>query len=463
MSCLAHPGCHPLHAELGRRDLAATWRRDIARCGLAALLCVLWALASLEAAAQTPRTALVMARTLARLGFQVSLHVNVTQKEMKRVVRDFTARLQEAGGVGLFYYSGHGMQVSGHNYLIPVDAQIASAGDVDIEAVPASSVLAAMGYSGSTTNIVILDACRNNPYASYFKDATKGLARMDAPEGTLIAYATAPGDVAIVGDGTYSPYTDALAGAMLTQGLPIEQVFKQVRRVVYDSTDGRQVPWEASSLIGDFFFSPMGRGVELVRTPNLGIQFFQDGQRVPIFQEAGRERHGVAVSSIPLARRPFQIRVPESIWSSPSAEYPVLQVAAHDSPEIFDRLKAARPRNETDYLADGTQRTDALYASGRLWTAEMELWDGDSYLIGHNSINGERFTLRSEDFRGVHVSSIARSSDDSDFLAEGTTTYLVFYMNVDPPLGRDPNTLSTGDSDIIFLYETDFVVLDFLR
>jgi carboxyl-terminal processing protease len=198
----------------------------------------------------------LIAQTLRQLDFQVLEHLNVNQKDMKRAIQLFGDRLELAGAeaVGLFYYAGHGVAVKGRNYLIPTDAAIDRESDVDIEAVATDTVLAQMEFTQNALNFVILDACRNNPYARSFRSATRGLARMDAPRGTLISYATAPGDVALDGDGEHSPYSRALAKAMLKPGMLVEQMFKRVRQLVVAETENRQTPWESSSLTGDFYF-----------------------------------------------------------------------------------------------------------------------------------------------------------------------------------------------------------------
>ena len=198
----------------------------------------------------------LIAQTLRQLDFQVLEHLNVNQKDMKRAIQLFGDRLELAGAeaVGLFYYAGHGVAVNGRNYLIPTDTAIDRESDVDIEAVATDKVLAQMEYTRNALNFVILDACRNNPYTRSFRSATRGLARMDAPRGTLISYATAPGDVALDGEGEHSPYSRALAKAMLKPGMLVEQMFKRVRQLVVAETENRQTPWESSSLTGDFYF-----------------------------------------------------------------------------------------------------------------------------------------------------------------------------------------------------------------
>lgn len=202
----------------------------------------------------------LMSRTLRDLGFQVVEVIDADQRGMKRAILDFGDRLERAGedAVGLFFFAGHGIQVNGVNYLVPLEAAIRREKDVDVEAVSANWVLGQMEFAGNRMNLVILDACRNNPFARSFRSATRGLARMDAPRGSLVAYSTAPGDVAADGKGANSPYVTALARAMQMPGTAVEQMFKGVRRQVMAATNELQVPWEASSLTGEFYFNPSG-------------------------------------------------------------------------------------------------------------------------------------------------------------------------------------------------------------
>jgi uncharacterized caspase-like protein/formylglycine-generating enzyme required for sulfatase activity len=194
---------------------------------------------------------------LTGLGFDVIARRNADQITMKRAIQEFGSRLESAGpgAVGLFYYAGHGLQLSGRNYLIPTTARIEREGDVEIEAVSADWVIEQMRYARNRLNIVILDACRNNPFTRSMRSVDHGLATMDAPAGILIAYSTAPGAVAADGTGRNSPYTEALTHAMREMHQPVEQVFKHVRVGVMTATSGKQVPWESSSLTGDFYFA----------------------------------------------------------------------------------------------------------------------------------------------------------------------------------------------------------------
>lgn len=198
-----------------------------------------------------------MAAALKRLGFEVIVHENVGQKEMKRAIDKFGQALK-GYDVGLFFYSGHGIQVNGENYLMPVDANPASENDVEYDCVNAGRILGKMEDAENKTNIIILDACRNNPFErSWTRSAKgKGLAFMNAPSGSLIAYATSPGNVAFdMSESSNSPYTAALLQHIETPNITISEMFQRVRSVVMKETNNEQTPWEATSLTGNFYFN----------------------------------------------------------------------------------------------------------------------------------------------------------------------------------------------------------------
>lgn len=195
-----------------------------------------------------------MAQALKMVGFEVLSYTNLDQNGMKRAIRDFGSKLKTSRGVGLFYYAGHGVQVRGVNYLIPIGATANNEQDIEYEAVEAGLVLAQMEAADNPMNIVILDACRNNPFARSFRSADKGLAQMNPPSGSLIAYSTAPGSVASDGTGKNGLYTAELLKKLKTPNLSIEEILKQVRISVRNQTQGNQTPWESSSLTGDFYF-----------------------------------------------------------------------------------------------------------------------------------------------------------------------------------------------------------------
>lgn len=200
-----------------------------------------------------------MSGVLKNVNFDVTLLLNVpTKDDMKRAIREFGIKLKNSGGVGLFYFAGHGLQVGGFNFLIPVNAEIYSEEDVEYESVDVGFVLAQMEAADNRMNIVILDACRNNPFARSFRSASRGLASINAPTGTLIAYATAPGATASDGTGINGLYTEQLLMQIQHENLKIEEVFKNVRAQVLAKSEGRQTPWESSSLVGDFYFKKDG-------------------------------------------------------------------------------------------------------------------------------------------------------------------------------------------------------------
>ena len=191
-----------------------------------------------------------MASTLRQLGYAVLAHENATKREMEKAIVEFGHRLA-SGGVGFFFYAGHGLQVRGRNYLVPVDADIDSEASTRIAAVDLDLVLEQMAEARNRVNVVVLDACRNNPFERRLRGASRGLAAVDAARGTLIAYATAPGSVAADGEGSNGLYTEELLKAMRVPGLKVEEVFKQVRIGVMNRSKGAQTPWESSSLTGD--------------------------------------------------------------------------------------------------------------------------------------------------------------------------------------------------------------------
>jgi formylglycine-generating enzyme required for sulfatase activity len=197
----------------------------------------------------------LMARTLTRANFAVVTLENLDQRGMKRAIRDFGTRLRSAGdkAVGLFYYAGHAFQSRGENWLVPVGARIQSEADADLEAVSANSVLSQMEEARTAVNIVVLDACRNPLIVRRFRSTERGLRQMQAPQGSFIAYSTAPGDTAEDGSGSNSRYTAALASE-IERGGKVEDVFKRVRQRLVKDTGGDQTPWDSSSLVEDFVF-----------------------------------------------------------------------------------------------------------------------------------------------------------------------------------------------------------------
>ncbi len=223
-----------------------------------------------------------MAKTLRGLYFDTTLILDASKETIKKSIGTLLSKLKKDGGVGLFYYAGHGVQFEGSNYLLPIETKVGSEIDIMKQSVNITSLLNGMRKIDSATNIIILDACRDNPFKNVTRSGTRsasskksrslvriipslnsGLSKLDAPSNTIIAYATAPGKVALDGVGRNSPYTAKLIESMQRPGLTIGEVFRQVRSSVVKQTNGQQIPWESSSLLNDFYFKyrsliPMG-------------------------------------------------------------------------------------------------------------------------------------------------------------------------------------------------------------
>jgi len=201
-----------------------------------------------------------IAKTLGELGFNVISGTNLNLRQMNDKVREFGDTLRTSGGVGLFYYAGHGIQVGGRNYLVPIDADIPREDEVDFNALNLDLVLRKMATANNGLNIVVLDACRNNPFARSWSrgEDEGGLAQISAPTGTFIAYATSPDRTASDGTGRNGLYTSELLKVIRQPNLKIEEAFKQVTIAVDRASSGRQIPWTSSSLRGDFYFNANG-------------------------------------------------------------------------------------------------------------------------------------------------------------------------------------------------------------
>ena len=207
-----------------------------------------------------------MAKALAASGFMVIHRENATLKEMHLALREFGDKLGRRT-TGLFYFAGHGMQVRGHNYLLPVDADIAREDEVAFAALDLGAVMDKLDSARNPVNIVILDACRDNPFGARLATTTKGLAQIDAPPGTLIAFSTAPGSTAADGKGRNGLYTGHLVQEITRPGAPIEEVFKATRAAVRGESKNLQVPWESTSLETAFAFheAPAAKATQPVR------------------------------------------------------------------------------------------------------------------------------------------------------------------------------------------------------
>lgn len=207
-----------------------------------------------------------LAKTLKDIGFETIVRLDADAEQMKAAIRDFSSKIKNNDGIGLFFFAGHGVQVNGENYLLPIGYPFRSEADVEKAAVPANMVLRYMEDAANRVNVVVLDACRNNPFIKTRSLKSRGLAPMDAPSGSLVAFSTAPGTEASDGSGRNGLYTKHLMANIKVPGQTIEQVFKRTREGVENESEreiGRkQSPREESSLKGaDIYFVPPPRGV----------------------------------------------------------------------------------------------------------------------------------------------------------------------------------------------------------
>jgi hypothetical protein len=202
----------------------------------------------------------LMSQTLLKLGFEVQTHLDLSRAEMGKRVSAFAASLP-SGATSLVFYAGHGVQIGGASYLMPTDIQLNNEQNVQLRAYPLRRLLDEVSAAPSAVNIVILDACRDNPFqpaapVRYRSTGPIGLAKTTAPRGTLLAYSTQPGQLAADGKNNNSVYTAALASTLLETGLTVEEVFKKVNALVRDKTRDDQIPWYESSIIESIYFLP---------------------------------------------------------------------------------------------------------------------------------------------------------------------------------------------------------------
>lgn len=210
-----------------------------------------------------------MASRLRGLGFEVIERNNITTRQIAGTLREFRSKLTP-GAVALFFYAGHGLQIKGVNYLPATDADILSEEDVPLQSFDLGRVLEIMDESKTRLNLIFLDACRNNPFARSFRSASNGLAKVDAPSGTLISFATRPGSVAADGAGRNGLYTSQLLSAMNDTGQPIELVLKRVVGGVKAVSLGKQEPWLEGSIEGDFCFARCTGGLGVAASVGSG-------------------------------------------------------------------------------------------------------------------------------------------------------------------------------------------------
>lgn len=241
-----------------------------------------------EAPLQNPvNDAQAVEEKLIRLGFRALTLTDATNIEMDERLAEFSSEL-ESSDVALFFFAGHGMQIDGKNYLTAVDTSFTREIDAKHSSLPLDKVIETMENGSNSTDIIMLDACRTNPYERRWRGIdSRGLAPVYAPKGMIIGYATSPGQVAYDGDGNNGAYTDAFLRHVSTPDTTIEDLFKRVRNTLSSSTRGRQISWEHTSLMGDFYFNYSFASDELV--PEYHDNALADSDYRPFSSDLARE------------------------------------------------------------------------------------------------------------------------------------------------------------------------------
>ena len=199
-----------------------------------------------------------MGKELKVLGFDTQILLDSNLKDLGSAIQTYSGRIAKSKAIGLFYYAGHGVQLAWRNYLIPVDANIDRVDDIPRQTFELNKMLLALNKAQNPMNIIILDACRDNPFGKKLPTEQKGLSQFDAPNNSLLCYATAPGNVASDGAGVNGLFTENLLREMRDPEAKIEDVFKRTRLKVRLASKGQQIPWESTSLEEDFYFNAKG-------------------------------------------------------------------------------------------------------------------------------------------------------------------------------------------------------------
>jgi hypothetical protein len=296
-----------------------------------------------------------MAEKLARVGFEVIKVENATLVQMNKAIVKLTERLSNEGAV-VFYFAGHGMQLRGKNFLLPIDTVTSSEASVRNTAYDFDQLMDSLGES-RRTNVIILDACRNNPYSNA-RGGSRGLAQANAPYGTLISYATSPGLTAADGEGENGLFTSALL-RYLGEPATIEEVFKRVRVDVATTSRGEQIPWESSSLVGSFSFVERGAEPDLPSAAAFELEYWRSIQgsknradyesylaRFPDGQFVDIARNRLAALNVPTPPpEPPRVKAPAPASSAnpPPAKSPPPVAADPRCGKIVERISIGEP------------------------------------------------------------------------------------------------------------------------
>ena len=350
-----------------------------------------------------------LGETLEQMGFDVLVKYDLDKEGLRAAVREFGNAIQARPGVAFFYYSGHGLQSDGVNYLVPVDADIQEEYEIADQCVSADQVLRMLTTYDNPFNIIILDACRNNPYESRYRSASRGLAQPEiVPTGSIMAYSTSPGRTASDGEGENGLYTQELVKAMNIPGLDIEDVFKQTRINVMAISDEQQIPWETSSLVGDFYFLHEGDAPVAVGTGAVGASVAKTPREVPdpTLSQFTDSRDGTVY--------PY-VKIGDWYWMARNLEYETSSGSVvndlGDRYYTWEVAKKACP--EGWRLPDASQWGKMVKAAGGRKAAGVALKSTRGWKNDGNGTNSSGFNARPTGKRNV----------DGVFSEQGTRAY----------------------------------------
>jgi tetratricopeptide (TPR) repeat protein len=359
---------------------------------------------------------------LEQLGFTVLKYEDCSQNTMKRAIDKFGKQLKTKD-VGLFFYAGHGVQVDGYNYLVPINAKLENENDAEYDCVRAGRILAKMESAGSRTNIVILDACRANPFERAWRRGEKGsgLAFMNAPSGSLIAYSTAPGKTALDGSGENSPYTRALLQHIDKPDITIIQMFQRVRSIVMKQSDKKQIPWESTSLRGDFYFKG-----------GVGIKIYKQSLEKDIITEPPKpDETKKAIQAIKDISEQINLNPKDaSAYRNRASAYVFLQQYTKAIPDLTKAIEL-EPNNATAYGKLGTvyARLEQYTKAMQNYTKAIKLDPND--WLSYNNI-GARHASLNQPIKAIE-------SFDKAIEAHLKQTSITIIHKTDKSITLDPN------------------------
>ncbi|MBL8420510.1 MAG: caspase family protein [Dechloromonas sp.] len=421
-----------------------------------------------------------IAGELKAAGFEVSVQLDASREGMLKAIEAFSRMLAARNAVGLFYFAGHGTQLAWHNYLLPVDAEIRVLDDIPSRGVDLNALLQGLTRAKNPMNVIILDACRDNPFGKALPPQEKGLSQFDAPPGSLLAYATSPGNTASDGNGANGLYTENLLRELKAPDARIEDVFKRVRLSVRRSSVGQQIPWESTSLEEDFYFRPpkevrklsddeatkryeeqlvIWERIKATNDPAVLEDFLR---RYPsglfseiaqlrldqVLSERGERKIQIASS----AQNPYSkgtAQVDTRLKPGDRFSYQHLNLETNQEIRKYTLVVSEITENRVVYnngilitdlmgnpvkLSDGTRYTDAQhhiaeYSLGKRWTARHRLVkpNGSTYdsEIDYRVVAKERITVPAGTFDAFRIEGVGWSQSDK----YGVNVYNLFWIS----------------------------------